>query len=65
MPLLFYDFQGLSDDDLLSVDMDYYEHPHNYSQWEGVRERIVGGRRGEDTLLVWSTIERKVHTVYV
>ena len=58
------DSQGLSDDDLLSLDVDYYEHPQDSRQWEVGREGMVGGEVGEDTLLVWSTIEREVQYMY-
>ena len=52
--------QGLSDDDLLSVDMDQYEHPDNLTQWAAVREAMLGGGRGQASLPVWSAIQREV-----
>lgn len=54
--------QGLSDDNLLSLDMDYYEHPFNKSQWLAVRRGILGGGWGHHSLLTWSTLEREVLT---
>ena len=52
--------QTLSDDDLLSVDVDYYEHAHDPGQWEVVRRGMVGGEKGQSTLPVWFTVEREV-----
>lgn len=54
--------QGLSDDNLLSLDMDYYEHPLNMTQWLAVRRGILGGGGGQHSLLTWSTLEREVLT---
>ena len=55
--------QGLSDDNLLSLDMDYYEHPLNNSQWVAVRRGILGGGQGHHSLLTWSTLEREVYSL--
>lgn len=55
--------QGLSDDDLLSLDMDYYEHPLNETQWLEVRRGILGGGHGQHSLLTWSTVDREVLTL--
>lgn len=54
--------QGLSDDNLLSLDVDYYEHPHNQTEWLAVRGAMLSGGRGQHSLLMWSALEREVYT---
>ena len=52
--------QDLSDDNLLSLDVGYYEHAVNQTEWRDVREAMLGGGRGQRSLLTWSTLEREV-----
>ena len=52
--------QGLSDDNLLSLDVDYYEHAVNQTEWQDLREAMLGGGRGQRSLLTWYTLEREV-----
>ena len=52
--------QGLSDDSLLSLDVDYYEHAANQTEWQELREAMLGGGCGQRSLVTWSTLEREV-----
>ena len=51
--------QGLSDDSLLTLDMDWYEHARDSAHWEELREEILSGGCGQGTIETWTSVERE------
>ena len=40
--------------------MDLYEHAVEWGEWERVREGMLGGGRGQHSVVTWYTLEREV-----
>ena len=52
--------QDLSNDYLVSLDVSNFEHPVNSSEFELVRQAMIGRESGNATIEIWLPIQREV-----